>query len=393
MKIESLKSTRNNSIPNISTSKGNNEELIAQRTADLMPTVATNLRKLIETQGISQKVLSEQTGYSEAAISKYITAKQFPQLDFFFELKKLYDISIDDFLSKEISQNDMKQTSSLSVVEQEEQALYRKYCGTYLLYYLNTSSYKGRDNNSPEEALTYGIIHIYETKTNLDKSDYSSIAVLGIKDRNIATELKKKFESFTTHTDIEQFIKDDTNDTFSNKVYYGDFEFSTNYASILISHNRKDKALIILHRVDTNKKEYIGGIGTINSVSKGREGTPTAQYIALSRYPISLSAEEIHHHLLLGHPTYKADNDAKSLIALFKKLYINSEEAFENMTEHEKYLMIKVNLEKYIKDSLKRNMFRSAKISNLDDEAWYKLLKEVSIFESDNELKDKTSTI
>lgn len=382
MKNETSKTSKCNDTKKTAT---NNEKLITQRTADLMPTVAANLRKLIETQGINQKILSEQTGYCEAAICKYVNAKQFPQLDFFFELKKLYDISIDDFLSKEITPNDMNKTISLSALEQEEDLLYNKYCGTYLVYYLNTSNYKGRDNNTPEESLLFGVLRIYEAKTNLDKSDYSSIAILGIKDRNTATELKKKLETFSSYSEIEKFIKMYPDDSLSKKVYYGDFEFNNNHAFLSISHDRKDKALIILHRVNTNKKEYIGGMGTINSVSKGREGMPTAQYIALTRYPISLSAEEIHHHLLLSHPTYKADEDAKSLIALFKKNYLAPNEGSESQTELEKQLMIKVNLERYIKESLKRNMFRYAKISNRDDEAWYKLLKEVSIIDNNDE--------
>jgi len=110
---------------------------------------------------------------------------------------------------------------------------------------------------------------------------------------------------------------------------------------------------------------------------------PTAQYIALSRYPITLSAEEIHHNLLLSHPTYKADALAKSLIALFKKTYMPSDPNDEIHSEFEKEIIIKVNLEYYVKESLTRNMFRYAKISNRDDESWYKLLKEVSIVNSD----------
>lgn len=385
MKKETNKISKCNETKNSTTSNSNNEKLIAQRTADLMPTVAANLRKLIETQGINQKILSEQTGYCEAAICKYVNAKQFPQLDFFFELKKLYDISIDDFLSKEINENGMSKSIDKSELERAEEILYKKYCGTYFVYYFDTSNYKGRDNNSPSESLVFGILHIYETKTNLDKSDYSCIALLGIRDRKKASSIKKTFESLDSYKDIENFIKNDPDDSLSNKAYYGDFEFSNSHAFITLAHDRKDKALIILHRVNTNKKEYIGGIGTINSISKGREAMPTLQFMAVSRYAISLSDEEIHHNLLLSYPTFKADREAKELIALFKSLYLSSTSEKEELSELQKQLNIKVNLERYIKKSLESNMFRYGKISNRDDEAWYKLLKEVSIYETTEE--------
>lgn len=392
MKNGTNKTNKGNSKKSTVKSNANNDAF-TPRTEELMPTVAANLRKLIEAQKINQKILSEQTGYSEAAICKYVNEKQFPPLDFFFALKKLYNISIDDFISKEIYRGEISKPINLSELEQAEAVMYNKCCGTYFVYYLNTSNYKGRDQNSPEEALFYGVLNISENKTNLNKSDYRCIAVLGIKERTTAAALKKKLDSFSNSSDAEKYITEDSAESLSKKTYYGDFELNANHAFITLSHDRKDKALIILHRVNTNKKEYIGGMGTINSVSKGREGMPTAQYIALSRYPISLSAEEIHHNLLLSHPSYKADEHAKSLIALFKKTYMFPDTENEIHTELEKSLIIKVNLERYVKESLTRNMFRYAKISNRDDEAWYKLLKEVSIKDNTNEDTTCVSTL
>ena len=382
MNTQTTKNIKNKASVHEKDFNTNDEALITQRSKDLIPTVASNLKKLMETQQINQKILSKQTGYSEAAISKYVTEKQFPTIDFLFELKRLYDISIDDFLSKEISENEMVKSIDKSELERAEEILYKKFCGTYFVYYFDTSNYKGRDNNSPSESLVYGILHIYETKTNLDKSDYSCIALLGIKNRQKASSIKTTFESLGSYKDIENFIKNDPDDSLSNKVYYGGFEFSNSHAFITLAHDRKDKALIILHRVNTNKKEYIGGIGTINSVSKGREAMPTLQFIAVSRYEISLSDEEIHHNLLLSYPTFKADNEAKELIALFKNLYLSTNSETEDLSELQKQLNIKVNLERYIKKSLESNMFRYGKISNRDDEAWYKLLKEVSIYDT-----------
>lgn len=371
------KNTKYNSTVTPETSK----DFEAKRIEDLAPTVAANLNKLLETQNISAKELSEKTIYSESAISKYRTGKQFPPLDFFYQLKTLFGISFDDFLFKEINRGDIRAQMPLSAVEQAEKVLYNKFCGTYLVYYLNTSDYKGRDKNSPEESLLYGILTISEDKTNYDEPNYSCIAVLGIKCRATATILKKTLDSMDSYSDIEKYISD--NEELIKKTYYGDFELSAEHAFLTLAHDRKDKALIILHRVNSNKKEYIGGMGTINSVSKGREPMPTAQYIALSRYPINLSAEEIHHQLLLSHPTYKADAQVRELISLFKKTYMIPDPDGEMHTELEKELIIKVNLERYVKTSLTNNMFRYAKISERDDGAWYDLLKEVSITTDD----------
>ena len=355
--------------------------LDAKKIEELTPIVAANLNKLLKDQNISAKKLAQMTMYSESAISKYRTGKQFPSIPFFCQLNAIFGIPIDDFFFKEINCNGLHSQMVLSDVEEAEKALYRKFCGTYLVYFLNTSDYKGRDKNPPEKSLLYGILTISEDKSITGDSTYSCIAVLGLKDRALATKLKKTVDSMQNYSDIENFISNE--EELVSKTYYGDFELSTEHAFLTLTHGRKDKALIILHRVNTNKKEYIGGMGTINSVSKGREPMPTIQYIAFSRYPISLSVEEIHHQLLLSHPTYKADANVKELISLFKKTYMRPDPDGEIHTELEKELIIKVNLERYVKMSLTNNMFRYAKISERDDGAWYDLLKEVSITTED----------
>ena len=64
-----------------------------------------------------------------------------------------------------------------------ERNLYKKYCGNYMVYYLDTSNYKGRDSNTPAESLVYGVINIHEVETNLDKPEFECVAFLGIDNR------------------------------------------------------------------------------------------------------------------------------------------------------------------------------------------------------------------
>lgn len=354
---------------------------VSKNVNDYSDVVAHNIEKLLKMKNLSSRDLAQLTGLSEPAMSKYKKGTQFPPIHFFLQIKQLYDISIDDFLTKEIAEKDMQKPDTVNIFQEEELKLYRKFCGTYLLYYLKTSSAKGNDQYAPCDSLIYGVLKISEDNSVQDNPSFTCRAILGIKDREYATNLKSTVEKFESDNEFDRFIASDEDDQLFRKTYYGNFEFTAEHAYITIAHNRTDKAMIILHRVNTKKNAYIGGIGTINGISQGREGMPTVQYIALTRYPISLSEEEIHHNLLLDHPTYKADEKAKSLIALFKKIYIGPEDETSLHTELEKELIIRVNLEHYVKQSLEKNMFRCAKISNQDDETWYKLLKEVSIMD------------
>ncbi len=349
----------------------------------LLRITSTNLERLLDEQKITAKDLALKTGYSEAAISNYRRGKKPMTLDFLIELRDLYHISIDEFLSKEISSDSFRRQIPQSYIEEAEESSCKKFSGTYLVYYLNTNNYKGRDTNTPDESLLFGVISISteNAASGATTAGYSCLAVLGLTDRYEAADLQRTLKDKSCIADVEKYVFEENAAAFAKKAYIGVFDLSAEHAFITLTHDRKDKALIILHRVNSNKEKYIGGMGTINSVSKGRESMPTVQYIAFSRYPISLSSEEIHHQLLLGTPVFKADSYVKDFIALFKKTYMADDPAGDMHTELEKELIIKVNFERYVKNSLKNNLFRYAKISERDDDFWYDLLKEVSITE------------
>lgn len=337
--------------------------------------VADNLNKLLETNNISGKVLAEQLHVGESTISKYRTNKLFPPVGFFIDLKELYKINIDDFIFKQLDSQDVSADAKFSSVEIAEKAAYKKYCGTYLLYYFNNSPYKGRDVADKSESIRFGILNVTEDNPDSDEPHCNVLGIIGFESRDEATEAKNKIDKIANYREINDFILCDQ--TLSDKLFRGDFEMSSDNAFISLARG-KEKALIILNRVNRIKKEYIGGLGTFSCVSAGREQIPTIQYVALSRYPISISNEEIHQELLLNNPTYKADDNVKELIALFKKTYMENDNiALHN--EKEKELIMKVNLEYYVKTSLTNNMFRYGKISDRDDGGWFDILEKTSI--------------
>jgi transcriptional regulator with XRE-family HTH domain len=376
------KSTAKNVETKISTTSCTTP-LAAMNTSDdeaLTAIVTTNLKNLIIQQSMTQKELAEITGYCEAAVCRYFRGNQFPPIDFLFKLKKLYDISIDDFISRPVFEpvieTNEHETEKRRLQEIVELDLYRKYCGNYIVYYLDTSNYKGRDFNTPAEALVYGVINIHEVHTNLNKSEFETIAFLGIDNREEATALKGKLDSLTSIEEINAFVYGASDKASQNNIYTGDFEFGAKHAYISLKHDNIDRALIVLYRVETNKPYYNGGLGVINSGSKGREKMPTAQFMAFSRFPITLSEEEIHHELLLTYPSFKADNEVKELVAMFKNTYLAPDSVTSKLSDYQKELMLKVCIEDSIKKIIEKNLDRYAKTSERDDSNWYHLLKE-----------------
>ena len=333
--------------------------------------ISSNIQQLIAQNKMTQKEFAKKMKIAPSTVSDYCKGTRIPNVEFFITLKNFFDISIDDFLTKSINPAATAFTNKKNLMDQGLLIAYGKYCGMYYVYYFDTSKYKGKNDQNPEEALQYGIVYIYLNPSSLDLPEYSCAAVLGIKDMEKAVFIRKTLESLEKPSKIIDYIEKN----YPATAYFGDFELTRDHAFLSISHENTDKALIILHRVDNNKPNYSGGIGTINSVCKGRERMPVIQFLGLSRHRLKMSVEEIHHCLLLHYPTFHAKSETNEMIQTFKTLYMEDNESNKTFSEYHKTIFIRSILERQIKKNLERNMFRYAKISGRDDDSWYHAIK------------------
>ncbi|MBR4998866.1 MAG: hypothetical protein IKY10_03205, partial [Clostridia bacterium] len=79
-------------------------------------------------------------------INNYITKSSEPSFQFLIALKNAFGISIDDFLFADIFT--------------EEEAIYDRFVGNYIVYYYNNNSYKGEVHTNLSSTLNYGVISI-----------------------------------------------------------------------------------------------------------------------------------------------------------------------------------------------------------------------------------------
>ena len=61
---------------------------------------------------------------------------------------------------------------------------------------------------------------------------------------------------------------------------------------------------------------------------------------------------------------------------MFRKLYIEKNDISLNLTDEQKLSVVQNNLEYHFNEILQSNSFRFAKISNREDDAFYKMIKE-----------------
>ena len=131
--------------------------------------------------------------------------------------------------------------------------------------------------------------------------------------------------------------------------------------------------MIILNNPPSEKK-YLGGLGTVNSISRGREHVPCVQYIIMSNIILNLPDGEIYNLLSLDITEVNIKNEVNELITLFKKLYLSGTES--GLNEYQQKHIIEDSIKTIISNTIDSNMFRFAKVSNMEDDNYYRLIKD-----------------
>lgn len=310
-----------------------------------------NLKALAEKY--TQKYIASCTGFSQSSINNYITKSSEPSFQFLVALKNAFGISIDDFLFADL--------------ENAEEVSYDRFIGSYIVYYYNNNSYKGEVHTNLANTLNYGVISIVKEK-HLDKN----VSVFGsfMKDRSEAVKLLRGVNACSSGKEIIDMHK------ALGNYYKGDLKTTDQSIFIdLYSKFKGDQCYIILNNPPSNSN-YIGGVGTLNTVARGREHNPCIQFIILSKKLIDKPDGEIYECLKFDDVNVNFDYAIKDLISLFKRLYVEKNEISLSLAENQKTAIVQNKLEYHFNEILEANVFRFAKISNREDDLIYKLIKE-----------------
>lgn len=310
-----------------------------------------NLRKL--TKQYTQKGIADKTGFSQSSINNYLSKVSEPSIQFLIALKDAFGISVDDFLF-----------SDFEIENIENRENYDEYIGNYLIYYYNNDSYKGEVHTNLKNTLNYGVLSIFKDKP-FDKS--VKVNSIFTKERADAVKLLKMLNVTKEVGKVYQT---------SNNFYVGDISISDQSVFInLANKNNGDKSFIILNNPPT-KQNYIGGVGTVNSIARGREHNPCIQFIIISKKLIDVPDGELYDLLKFNDYSVNMDFAIKDIISLFRRLYAEKNEISIELTDNQKQAIVRNKLEYHFNEILGANAFRFAKVSNKEDDVIYKLIRE-----------------
>jgi len=310
-----------------------------------------NLKVL--TSKYTQKYIAERTGFSQSSINNYLTKSSEPSIQFLIALKNEFGICLDDFLFSEIDVTDQRS--------------YDRFIGNYIVYYYNNNSYKGEVHTNLANTLNYGVISVVKEK-ELDKN----VVVYGtfFKGKNEAVKMLNKLNSLENCAHTYEIHKE------YNNFYIGDLK-TTDQSIFFDLYNKvnSDQCYMIFNN-PPSKSNYIGGVGTVNTVARGREHNPCVEFIIISKKLIDKPDGELYKCLKFDDFSVNFDNAISDLVELFKRLFVENNEISTNLLENQKYAIIQNKFEFIFNEIVQANLFRFAKISNKEDDTNYKLIKE-----------------
>lgn len=314
----------------------------------------------------SQKKIAEDTGVSPASVNNYLNKNSDPSASFLLKLKRAYGIDIDKFLTGPITPTEKRELTKADT----------RFVGEYALYYYDTNVYKGRVHRSTN-ILRYGIISILGEGKEKD----------GLKVFARFFDSRKEMEETFKYLSMLKSEKQKVDYYMEQELKYtGTLESSAAQIFILMKNNlEEDHCLIILNNPPSNNK-YIGGLGTVNSVARGREKMPCVQYIIMSEKLFKIPDGELYQRLSLDISEVNVQTESNQLITLFKNLYLEDMDNPSGLNDFQKQRIISDSLENIVKETLDANMFRFAKVSNSEDDSFFRMIRDGSYGDEDDRL-------
>lgn len=343
-------------------------------------TMAVNLRNLLKDMEWSQSKLASVMGVGEASASAYVNGKQIPavmslvNLCDWPDIKKKYGLTIDQLLFEML---DFAKTSIPITMRDLPKETHADYIGNYFLYFYDQAAPDVVGGIRESRRLRYGVISIYAHMRRIGDEGIFCHAKF-FKTFDAAKYFRNELNAIATEEKVESREKVIEQYRQDKEYYTGELYFTDNHTFIdLFSSYYGDKALVALYATQKKAdKHYIGGIGTVVSISHGALHMPVAQKIIISSSEIKLSDEEIGRHLRIAPESIHVSTEAEDLLRLYHRLYGTGQDMpMSFLGEHDKNAIFNSRVSQLIKNSIDKELNSICAVSEQDDAAIYKMIK------------------
>ena len=359
---------------------------------DLFKRISSNLKKLIKVMNWSQKQLAEMMETTPTTISNYIGEKGkcvVPPLSFLVslckrpELKaKNLNITVNDLLSVDFNPDIALERNTNHIEESFQDRIVKSFNGNYFCYLFDQSKDIEEQSFSIPRELRYGVMSINTVVDNITALSKTNVYARFFKSTEYAeafglkNELDKlSHQEYKSSDDLNQQLLECLSK--EKGTYVGELKFNGQHMFIDISNNSYyDNALMIFH-ISSKKAtdDYIGGCGSMTSVSHGEHRLPVAQKIILSRYELEYDSEIIAEHLRMSHGAVSPSSEAIEISKFCNELYSAETSTNTILTNSDKISLIETRLKQLIKYNIEKSTCCFISVTPKEDRAVYDLIK------------------
>lgn len=326
-----------------------------------------NLETFMDVNNLTANSLAIALDCSEKTINAYKTSRNIADAKRLGRIKTVYDISLDDFLFRKMSPEELirKNNSFHRMMH---------YKGLYIIYYLSTESFKGSETREATESLRYGLIYITESELHKSDTHLECVAVLGIEDKQILFNLYSKYQNYIDSRDDSALISSMERHN-PDRFYRGQLRVDKDHYYLTLSHLNESVLMIGYAISEQEGRMYRGGLVTVNSVSRGRENAPVLQLAGLSRYFLDCNDEEMEVALHLCHKIELVD-EADKIFEFIKNPpgYLNNSDEHRLKDEQLKAI-ITADIEYEIRRIIEKRVYHNYKMISSEDNLFYHYLK------------------
>lgn len=348
--------------------------------------VGRNLSTLFRFCNISQNRAADILEVSTGALSGYVHGRTSPSIEFLSNCLETRPFCEDaSFVSiYDLLKDPDEFEAFINDTPAPERYTRKDMAGSYMVYFFDQSKEYLANRSDYERHMRYGVIALYETSDpTVSKQGKFKAKGKFFKDKNRALELhksvstvfKSKLNTDNDNVDVEG-LENGINDEFRGKeCYNGVVDFREKHIFIDLESNEfSDHALFALYSTPKRAdSDYIGGVASLSSVSRGKDHSPCAQKAFVSRYALSCSDEEIANVIRLNPINISLDEEAKEMYEFFNE--ITSEKFRGVLDDHDQLNLFTNRLERLVSDYLKNNLNSVGSVSTADDAMAYEMIK------------------
>ena len=355
--------------------------------------VSKNLDELRKAMEWNQAKFADKTGISEPTLTYYLKGDKkdgrLPPIDYLVKLctmqefkDKGLELTLDLLISEKFNPRVLIQKRYNQSAASRQEVKHGDFLGNYLCYFFDQSKPVHNQDHKLNRELRYGVVSIFDVCESLTgEISIRAIAAFFKEDASDkAFELKRNLDSIfksdinvnSRNMAIEEAFKSDNVSAYEGAVTFSDHHTFINVQSNVYG----DNALIILYspqkKVDS---DYIGGIGSVASIARGRTHMPTAQKIIMSKYELGCSREVIAEHLSMSAAAIAQEHEAEAICDFCRKLYADPNYDL-NFDDADKAALVRRRLDQLVKNYIDKNICCVGSVTEDEDKAVFKLIEQ-----------------